>query len=122
MTNDEIRADIINLVKQFKGIIDSNSDTIIDLNCKTFMQWVLNYCNLTEYPIELIEVSAYEISKYINIPGVDSNLNKGTIKAITRGSYKEEYAVATVSITSATQVFNDFKPQLRAFRVLGVPV
>lgn len=111
--NEEVKEEILALSKEFAGIYDDSQDNKLRLTVTRVLRRVLNYCNLTELPLELYEIVAEMVVDMSGING--SSANSGVVKSIKRGDYSVTYADSGTGL-SLDNVLSSYKPQLVQFK------
>ena len=110
--------DLQSSIKNLLGLA-SPDDEIIDYWIQSTSQYILNYCNLKELPIELhpilVEMTCLRI-RY-NTNGIGTGVKN--IASVSDGSQSVNYALAGQrSFSSDDDLLNQYKTQLNRFRRL----
>lgn len=93
---------MLETIKMLLCVEDTSKDAIINFHIQSITQKILNYCNITELPIELETIVIEKV--------VSSISDKKDVKSESMGSVSKTYA------DKQTNILDDVTPQLNRFR------
>lgn len=102
------------------GIVENDKDDILQFTIDNVTDMVLNYCNIDELPIGLVNtVLAICVDKY-RVEGYGQEIVQGPIKSISEGDVSVSFGSAYTFTESSTMNFlKNYKEQLDRYRKIG---
>lgn len=104
--------ELVTLVKENLSIVDTSKDLII----KDTIQEVLNYCNITEPPIELESFIRKKVQTIINYELENGTTSVFDVKSIKEGDTSTTYNTDEISKETVYGLSMNDKKCLQAFR------